>query len=142
MSYNAPIAISAHSLAGNSAGSPALQTGITLDSTLSMSGSVLTAPDPGTRSTTGSITILTSDDGKRLTSTDATGVNYTLPAGFPAGFRCRSYQGGAGQISYVAGSGASIANGSPVSGGLNSSGFYADIENVGSDTWIVTGNHA
>lgn len=142
MSYNAPIPIAAHSLAGNPTGSPALQTGMLIDSTLSMSSGSLSAPDPGTRSTTGSLTILLTDNGKRLTSTDSSGVTYTLPAGFPAGFRCRSYQGGAGQVSYVAGVGATLANGTAASGGIDSAGFYADLENLGGDQWVVSGNHA
>lgn len=142
MSYQAPSAIAAHSLLGNPTASDALGSAITLDSTLSLSGSAL-AFVPGTgRTVTGNATVQASDDGTSIVCSSASSSNLTLPAGLSNGFKVRSYASGAGQISYIAGAGATIVNGTPKSGGVWTSGFYADIENVGSDAWIVTGNLA
>jgi len=142
MGYDPSFVADAGDLIGNPTGAQAPSADVVIDATLSLSGAVLTSfPASGT-TTTGNHTIASGDWEKSLVSTDATGVNYTLPTGLPSGFKVRSYQGAAGQISYVAGSGATIVNGTPKSGGLGSAGFYADIENLGSDAWIVTGTLA
>lgn len=97
------------------------------------------APVAG-RDTTGDTTLLLTDHNSSLVSQDGTPVNLILPAGLPRGFRVRSYQGASGQITYVAGLGATVMDGALRSLGVLTLGYFVDIENVGSDRWVVLGN--
>lgn len=143
MGYDPSFVANADDLIGNSTSSSAAPGNVPIDTTLALSDAAISALPASGKSTTSNYTLLTADWEKSLVTTDATGVNYTLPAGFASGFKLRSYQGGAGQITYVAGSGATLINSStPKSGGLLSAGFFADLENLGGDAWIVTGKLA
>lgn len=106
-------------------------------------GQIVATPAAG-RVTTGNITLQRSDNATFLTSTDSGSVTYTLPAGLPSGFSAGSFQGGAGQITYSAGLGATVLNTTtPVnSKGNYSNGYYVVMQNLGNDSWIVTGNLA
>lgn len=53
-------------------------------------------------------TLLTTDDGKVVEITNAAAITLTLPASLPTGFSCLVCQGGAGAITFSAGSGATI----------------------------------
>lgn len=139
MSFTPNLVADAGVLIGNPLAVPGLPDNVPIGASLSLAGSVLSSVMPDAASTTGHYTIQATDHQKTLSSTDATAKNYTLPAGLLAGLRVRSYQGGAGQISYIAGAGATIINGTPKSGGTRANGFYAEIENLGSDVWIVFG---
>lgn len=55
-------------------------------------------------------TMQASDNGKLVTFDNAGTVTVTLPSGLPAGFNIVCVQLGAGQVSFVAGSGATISN--------------------------------
>jgi len=137
MSYKANTTINPGTIYGNPTGSPALGTGIPLSNYTAFTRNQLSAtPGPG-RSTTGVVTLMASDDGTSLVSTDGGDANYYLPAGLRKGFKVRSYQGGAGKIHYIPATGASILNGSIVSQGINTLGYFVDIENVGSDQWVI-----
>lgn len=139
MGYSPSFVADAGDLIGNPTSSTALPANVPIDSTLSLGGGSMSALPASGTSTTGDYTLQATDWEKSLITTDSGAVTYTLPAGFPSGFVVRSYQGAAGQISYSAGIGATIVNGSPQSGGLDSAGFFADIENLGGDEWIITG---
>jgi len=142
MGYAPSFVADAGDLIGNATAATAQPENIPLDATISMSGSVLASLPPSGSPTTGDHTIASGDWEKSLVTTDTSGVNYTLPAGLPSGLKVRSYQGASGQISYIAGAGATIINGTPKSGGLWSAGYFADLENLGGDVWIVTGKLA
>lgn len=142
MGYDPAFVAAAGDLIGNSTASLAYSGNVGLDPTITMDTNISALPASG-KATTGAYTILVGDWEKTLVSTDATGVTYTLPAGFTSGFRVRSYQGAAGQITYAAGVGATLINiATPKSGGLNSAGYYAELENLGDDKWIVVGSLA
>lgn len=143
MSYTPNLIADAGVLIGNPTGLPALPDNVPIDATLTLSGTKLSAVVPNADTTTGHYTVQATDHQKIKTSTDATAKNYTLPAGLRQGLRLRSHQGGNGQISYIAGAGATIVNMvAPKSGGKPEDNYFADILNLGSDAWIVFGNLA
>ncbi len=55
-------------------------------------------------------TLNATDAGKVVRCTNGSAITLTLPNSFPVGFACEVIQGGAGQISFSAASGASINN--------------------------------
>lgn len=57
-----------------------------------------------------SYTFLASDNGKQVTLTNASAINATLPNNLPKGWNCLVYQGGAGQVTFSAASGATLRN--------------------------------
>jgi hypothetical protein len=69
-----------------------------------------------------SITLAASDSGKIKNCTSASAVTVTLPNSLPKDFYCTIHQAGAGQISFVAGSGAALHN---RQGFTHSAGQYA-----------------
>lgn len=143
MSYTPSLIADAGVLIGNPLNTAGLPDNLPLAATLSLSGSVLSSVMPDADTTTGAYEITDADHDRVLTSTDAGAVEYTLPAGLLPGVRVRSLQGGDGQISYVAGAGATILNTNPpASGGKPDNGFFAILEHLGDDEWLVTGNLA
>ena len=97
-------------------------------------------PLPDVINTDGNYTLTDDVRGAILISNDSTPTNYFLPDGLPAGYTVRSYQGGTGQISYVASGGATIIDGQLRSLGSYDNGYWVDIQNLGNDAWIVIGN--
>ena len=51
-----------------------------------------------------------SDSGKVVTLNNASAITLTVPAGIPAGFNCTIVQKGVGAVSFVSGTGVTIAN--------------------------------
>ena len=141
MSYFPPQILSGSSLVGNPYNTPGYPISVSTDGTLTLSAGTIFDTIVSGRTTTGNISLTASDNGTSLRSTDATPVIYTLPAGLAGGFKARSYQGGAGTITYSAGAGASILNGTQTSGGIitAAAGYYADMENLGNNVWVITG---
>jgi hypothetical protein len=70
----------------------------------------------------GSITLATTDNGKVKNCTSASAVTVTLPNSLPLNFYCTINQVGAGQITFSAGSGATVTN---RQGLLHSAGQWA-----------------
>jgi hypothetical protein len=70
----------------------------------------------------GSITLATTDDGAIKNCTAATAVTVTCPNNMPKNFYCTVIQYGAGQVTFAAGSGATIHNRQSL---LHSAGQYA-----------------
>lgn len=139
MSFTPDLVADAGVIIGNPLTVAGLPDNVSLAASLSLAGSKFSTVMPDSDETTGDYEIASTDHEKTLSSTDASAVDYTLPAGLTKGLKLRSYQKGAGQISYIAGAGATIKNGTPKSGGTRANGFYAEIENLGDDVWIVTG---
>jgi len=71
-------------------------------------GSYPTADIPAEEFTGTTYTLLSADRGKAKESTNSSAVTVTLPATLSAGFSCLVMQGGTGQITFVAASGATI----------------------------------
>jgi hypothetical protein len=53
-------------------------------------------------------TLLTTDDGKILTMSNASGITLTIPSGLPVGFNCSIIQIGAGQVGITTASGVTL----------------------------------
>lgn len=140
MSYAQFPPIPSLNVIGNSSSSDDDYHAIALVAPLAIAGGAISAaPAPGGE-TVGDYTIQDEDFCTSLQSTDNSPVVYTLPSGLSGGFKCRSYQVGTGTITYTAGVGATLANiGTVTSGGQILDGFYADIENLGNNEWVITG---
>ena len=94
----------------------------------------------GARFTTGDYELQALDNLASTVSQDTGPVNLFIPAGLPAGFRVRSYQGDAGQVSYVPAPGVTILDGILRSLGRITDKYFVDIEHLGDDLYIITGN--
>ena len=140
MSYQNDPLMPVLTILANTGASPAVPQPLPLGYGMNFVAGNLGACSQGGRQTSGDTTVLASDNGTSLVSSDHTSVNLILPTGLPKGFRVRSYQGAAGQIAYIPGVGATIASGSLRSLGDYTVGYFADIENIGSDTWIILNN--
>jgi hypothetical protein len=57
-----------------------------------------------------SYTFAASDVGKQITLTNSAAITATLPNNLPKGWNCLVWQGGAGQVTFTAGSGATLVN--------------------------------
>lgn len=97
-------------------------------------------PDRPMSQVAASRNIASTDDGVRLISTSATAVTLTIPSGLPAGFQFRVTQEGAGKVSIVAGSGATV---NAQAAKIATAAQYATIEILQSfastDSYTVTG---
>jgi len=49
-----------------------------------------------------SYTLLSSDNGKKIITTNSSAITITIPTSLPSGFNCEVYQSGTGQITFVA----------------------------------------
>jgi hypothetical protein len=80
-----------------------------------------------------------SDSGKVLTLNNASAVTLTVPAGLPAGFNCTIVQKGAGAVSFVSGTGVTIANrlSRTMTAGQNA---VATIVSISSNYFITSGD--
>lgn len=137
MGYKGNTTISGGTIYGNPTGSPAEGTSIPLGPYVAFTRNQISAtPGPG-RDTAGDVSLFASDDGTSFVSTDISHTNFFLPTGLRRGFHVRSYQGSTGLINYIPMTGATLLNGSVTSSGVYSQGYYVDIENVGSDRWII-----
>lgn len=138
MSYKANTTIPPNNLYGNPTGSPATGSGIALAGYTSFTRNLLSATAGPGRDTSGDTTLVASDDGTTLISTDGGQAILFLPAGLRRGFKVRSFQGGPGSIFYIPSGGATIANGSIKSAGNYANQIWVDIENIGGDQWVLT----
>lgn len=89
-----------------------------------------------------SYTLVTTDLNKVVTMNKATAVNLTVPpdsAGFLARSQVVVVQLGAGQVTFVPGSGVTLHS---YDGNLKLAGQYAGatLVNVATDTWVIMGN--
>lgn len=71
-------------------------------------------------------TLQASDLGKIVVLTNAAAITVTVPNSLVAGFNCLTRQGGAGQVTFVAGSGATL-NAYPT-GAVKTYGIYAKVD--------------
>lgn len=92
----------------------------------------------GVDTQTASYTLLNSDNGKTVVINDASAANVTVPSGLTAGFSCTVVQLGAGQVTVVQGSGATLH----AANGLKTNKQYSvlGIVYVAADTYIVAGD--
>ncbi|MFM7628477.1 MAG: hypothetical protein ACKO44_03090 [Algoriphagus sp.] len=83
--------------------------------------------------------LVASDNGKIITLNNASGITLTVPAGLSVGFNCMIVQLGAGQVTLVAGAGATITNRSSYtkSGGQNA---ILSLISVASNSFISSGD--
>ncbi len=139
MSHTPVKSVAAQSLVGNVTAGDALPEDVAVEDTLEL-GDTLEVTLPAGRTTSGNATVQASDFRGIITSTSDSPVTLTVPAGLEPGFVFESQQGGDGQITYVAGIGATLVNtDTPVSGGKYIDNFYARGEHLGGDEWIFTG---
>ena len=80
-----------------------------------------------------------SDSGKVLTLNNASAITLTVPAGIPAGFNCTIVQKGVGAVSFVSGTGVTIANrlSRTMTAGQNA---VATIVSISSNYFITSGD--
>ena len=80
-----------------------------------------------------------SDSGKVVTLNNASAITLTVPAGIPAGFNCTIVQKGAGAVSFVSGTGVTIANrlSRTMTAGQNA---VATIVSISSNYFITSGD--
>jgi hypothetical protein len=85
-----------------------------------------------------SYTLLTTDNGKIVTLSNAASITLTCPSGLGAGFSCLIVQLGAGQVTVVAGGGTTLNS---YSGLTDLSGQYAmgTIAAIAANTFILGG---
>lgn len=87
-------------------------------------------------------TVTAADRGQILNMNKATAIALTLPqdsaATIPIGTQIKSFQGGAGQLSFVAGTGATVVS---ETGNLTALAQYAMItaEKIAANTWLLSG---
>lgn len=144
MSYTPPgTPLPAKTIQGNATNAESIVQNIPIDGSLQFTGSTLgRVPIPG-RVVTANTTLELSDNGTSILVNSNIVSTIFLPLGMPPGMRVRVYQGLAGQVQFVANSGATLINTSlTFTQGPITSFYYADIENLGNDQWIVTGNQS
>jgi len=80
-----------------------------------------------------------SDSGKVLTLNNASAITLTVPTGLPAGFNCTIVQKGAGAVTFVSGTGVTIANrlSRTITAGQNA---VATIVSISSNYFITSGD--
>lgn len=80
-----------------------------------------------------------SDSGKVLTLNNASAITLTVPAGLPTGFNCTIVQKGAGAVTFVSGTGVTIANrlSRTLTAGQNA---VATIVSISSNYFITSGD--
>ena len=80
-----------------------------------------------------------SDSGKVVTLNNASAITLTVPAGIPAGFNCTIVQKGVGAVSFVSGTGVTIANrlSRTMTAGQNA---VATIVSISSNYFITSGD--
>ena len=106
MTYEPAPIYAAGTIVGNPTSELSNPSGMTPSSPLNLTTTQLSASPVSGRVTTGNVTIAITDDRTTMQTTDATAVTYTLPTGITGGVKVRVLQGGAGAITYAAGSGA------------------------------------
>lgn len=140
MAYQPNIPIRANTILGNAQTTTADPQPLAIARNLAFDGSTLGKVPGAIRSTTGYATLAEADHDCAVMSTDALNTVLFVPGGLPRGFRTTSFQGGAGQVSYIGVNGAVIVNGTNRSLGPKASGYRCELENIGNDQWVIKGN--
>lgn len=89
-------------------------------------------------SLTASATLAAAHRGNLIKVTSATPVTITIPTGLAAGFTCRIIQGGAGQVTVVAGSGVTLF--SAVGTKTKAQYSVVTVDNIGGTEYVVSGD--
>ena len=142
MAYQPRTPLPATTLLGNAGASAAVGSTILPGPDLEFDGTTLKKIPPPVRHITDSYTLQISDVGRSIVATNVLNMDFYLPRSFPRGFKTRVYQGSTGQVLFQTFGGGTIINGTVATLSSYTNGTFVEIENLGNDTWVVTGSYA